>query len=69
MPNKVKAVIDRGYRVYKDGNKWCAVGPGFINLEESNAGFAYTPTGALAALLEQELGLTPAPPEGGSERK
>ena len=30
-------------RVFKDGDMWCAVGPDFINLQESPAGFGETP--------------------------
>lgn len=43
-----------GYRVYKDGNAWCAVGEGFINLQESDAGFGHTPLVALGELIVQE---------------
>lgn len=42
-----------GYRIYKDGNEWCAVGPGFIDLQQSPAGFADTPGGALARLMQE----------------
>lgn len=34
-----------------DGNAWFAVGPDFINLQESDAGFGATPNEAAAALL------------------
>lgn len=37
-------------RIFRDGNQWCAVGPGFKNLQESPAGFGDTPDAALYAL-------------------
>lgn len=37
-------------RVYKDGNKWCAVFPDFINIQESEIGFGDTPEEARKAL-------------------
>lgn len=40
------------YRVYKDGDQWCAVGPDFIDLQQSPAGFADTPGEALEALMQ-----------------
>ena len=42
-----------GVQVYMDGDKWCAVGPDFINLQESPAGFGTNPREA-AADLERE---------------
>ena len=36
--------------IFRDGNQWCAVGPGFKNLQESPAGFGDTPNAALYAL-------------------
>lgn len=39
-------------RVFRDGNQWCAVLPGFTNLQESQAGFGDTPDGARKALGE-----------------
>ena len=39
------------YRVFKDGNAWVAIGPDFINLQESDAYFADTPEEALRAML------------------
>lgn len=39
-------VLDRlqdSYVISKDGDSWCAVGPGFINLQESEATFGDTP--------------------------
>jgi hypothetical protein len=40
------------YRVYMDGGKWCAVGPNFISLQESPAGFGDTPLEAMKSLEE-----------------
>ncbi len=37
-------------RIFKDGNQWCAVAPGFINLQESPAGFGDTPHEAFIEL-------------------
>jgi hypothetical protein len=34
-----------------DGNSWCAYRDGFINLQESNAGFGETPNDAINELL------------------
>lgn len=42
------------YRVYPDGDAWCAVGSGFINLQESLSGFGSSPCEALADLLKHE---------------
>jgi hypothetical protein len=36
-----------GINVIKDDNQWCATGPGFINLQESHAGFGNTPEDAV----------------------
>lgn len=43
-----------GYRVFKDGNAWCATGEGFVNLQESKAGFGHTPLVALGELIVEE---------------
>jgi len=32
-----------GFRIFRDGNAWCAVEPHFQNLQESRAGFGDTP--------------------------
>jgi hypothetical protein len=49
-------------RVFKDGDQWCAVYSGFVNLQESPAGFGNTPEEARRALeLEREKGLTHDP--------
>ena len=45
---------DDGYHVFKDGNSWCAVGAGFVNLQESKAGFGHTPLVALSELIVEE---------------
>jgi hypothetical protein len=37
-------------RTFMDGNAWCAVGPDFINLQESPAGFGETREAAIHAL-------------------
>lgn len=42
------------YRVFMDGNQWCAVGPGFTDLQQSLAGFSDTPYRALELLRESE---------------
>lgn len=39
-----------GVQVCKDGDAWCAVGPDFINLQESTSGFGKNPREAVAAL-------------------
>lgn len=41
---------DTGINVQLDGNAWCATGEGFINLQESNAGFGDTPQTAVEKL-------------------
>lgn len=42
------------YSVYPDGNAWCAVGDGFKNLQESEAGFGASPCDALTDLIKNE---------------
>ena len=42
------------YKIFMDGNLWCAVNELFINLQESPAGFGLTPSVALKELIEQE---------------
>jgi len=42
------------YRVFKDGNMWCAVGADFINLQESDAAFGESPLTALGELIVLE---------------
>lgn len=41
--------VSTGYHLFKDGNAWCAVGPNFVNLQESDAGFGDTPERAFNA--------------------
>ncbi len=38
--------------MFLDGNAWCATLDGFVNLQESVAGFGDTPRAAVANLLE-----------------
>jgi len=38
--------------VYRDGDAWCAVGPGFMNLQESPAGFGRSPGEAVSVLCK-----------------
>ena len=47
---------DKEYRIRKDGDKWCATAPNFINLQESDAGFGDTPIDAFQALVELGYG-------------
>ncbi len=45
------------YQIYRAGNAWCAVTDGFVNLQESIAGFgsdAVTALQNLLAILEDE---------------
>lgn len=37
-------------RTFKDGDKWCAVKPDFVNLQESEAGFGDTREEAISRL-------------------
>ena len=48
-----------GCSIYMDGNKWCAVGPKFRNLQEDHAGFGNTPVEAFAELC-RALGFRPS---------
>lgn len=41
-----------GIRIERDGNAWCATGPGFENLQESHAGFGGTKLEAMAELAK-----------------
>lgn len=41
-------------RVFKDGNKWCAVYPDFINIQESKCAFGDDPEQARKALTGYE---------------
>lgn len=51
-PEKYPEWWDKGINVILDGNAWCATGPEFVNLQESNAGFGATPREAVAELLK-----------------
>lgn len=42
-----------GYRIFKDGDQWCAVDHAFIDLQQSPAGFANTPGLALEQLMKE----------------
>ena len=35
--------VSHGFHVFRDGDAWCAVGPHFIDLMKSTAGFGNTP--------------------------
>ena len=45
--------------MFRDGNAWCATLDGFVNLQESVAGFGDTPHAAAANLLENVKGVAP----------
>lgn len=47
---KAQAVPECSYRLFMDGDQWCCVGPEFINLQESDAGFGSTARDSLEAL-------------------
>lgn len=49
--SRMQTRISTSYIVSLDGDQWCAVAPGFINLQESDAAFADTPVEALQLLL------------------
>ncbi|VTU25166.1 hypothetical protein H4CHR_01540 [Variovorax sp. PBS-H4] len=51
---KSAAPVEPAYRVFMDGDQWCAVGPTFVDLQQSPAGFADTPYLALERLTEAE---------------
>ena len=56
--NELNDEYDRDeYRIFKDGSAWCATRGGFVNLQESPAGFGETPSDALNE-LQMELALT-----------
>jgi hypothetical protein len=42
-----------GFHIFRDGNAWCAVGPHFIDLMKSNAGFGDTPQDAVNELCKK----------------
>jgi hypothetical protein len=43
-----------GYHLFKDGDTWLAVGPEFVDLQHSPAGFGSTPQEAVR-VLQAEL--------------
>lgn len=42
--------IAHGFHVFRDGAAWCAVGPHFQSIMDSDCGFGDTPEEAVAAL-------------------
>ena len=42
--------VSHGFHIFRDGEAWCAVGPHFIDLMKSDAGFGETPEQAVADL-------------------
>ena len=53
------------FKLFKDGNQWCAAPSDFINLQESPCGFGDTALDAMAALCT-ELGYKPSKMWGNS---
>lgn len=51
-PGPIPDWWEQGIAVFMDGNMWCATAPGFINLQESPAGFGETPRQAVDELRE-----------------
>jgi hypothetical protein len=45
--------ISSGFHLYKDGDAWCAVGPTFVDLQQSVAGFGDTMIDAVNDLWRQ----------------
>lgn len=50
---ELEADARESYRIFKDGDQWCAVAPGFVNLQESPAAFDDGPALAFCALMEE----------------
>lgn len=48
--------VSHGFHVFRDGSAWCAVGPHFIGLMKSDAGFGDTPQKAVENLRIQVAG-------------
>lgn len=44
--------VSHGFHVFRDGDQWCAVGPHFIDLMKSDAGFGDTVEDAVSALCK-----------------
>ena len=42
--------LAHGFHLLRDGDAWCAVGPDFLNLQRSPAGFGATRQEAIRAL-------------------
>lgn len=57
-PVSTRGALPDEYHVFKDGNAWCAVGKGFIDLQASKAGFGHTPLVALGELIVEEGEIT-----------
>lgn len=60
----IRNLTKDSYRIMTDGDKWCAQGPGFENIQESPVGFGETPSEALIDLgkdEERHRRATPAP--------
>lgn len=51
----IAATASKVYSVQMDGDHWCATGDGFINLQESIAGFGKTPDQAVVQLRIAEV--------------
>jgi len=47
--------MSKEYKIFMDGDSWCATGDGFTNIQESLAGFAKTPDAALNELIKLEI--------------
>ncbi len=43
--------ISTGWHIFADGNAWCAVGPAYVDLQQSLAGFGYTHAEAYRDLM------------------
>jgi hypothetical protein len=51
VARKRKAMdVSRGFHLFRDGDAWCAVGPDFVDLQRSPAGFGATQQEAVRAL-------------------
>jgi hypothetical protein len=51
------------YKIFKEGDLWCAVNEEFTNIQESPAGFGLNPVVALEELLTQEVDMENTPYE------
>jgi len=59
----IKFKTMKEYKVFKDGDLWCAVSAEFTNIQESPAGFGPNPMAALGELLTQEVDMENSPYE------